>query len=182
MRNVVVYEFMTLDGVVEGIEGFFTGQADDDLDDRLAAAVIASQDAVILGRRSFDLWATFWPTAQIEPFASFVNSVPKYVATSTPLATEWAGSRVIDGDLVAFVRDLKAQPGRDIGVHASISVAQALLTAGVVDELRLVVAPGTAGAGRRLLDGVPPVNLTLLAGLTSSTGNLLLHYRVDERR
>ena len=105
------------------------------------AAVIAAQDAVILGRRSYDEWAEFWPGSEIEPFATFINGVAKYVATSTPLDREWANATAVDGDLVEFVRDLKDRPGGDIGVHASISVAQALLAAGVVDELRLVIAP-----------------------------------------
>ena len=91
---------------------------------------------------------------RFEPFATFINGVPKYVATSTPLDREWANSTVIDGGLVEFVRDLKEQDGGDIGVHASISVAQALLAAGLVDELRLVFAPTIVGSGRRLLDGV----------------------------
>ena len=97
--------------------------------------LIATQDAVILGRRSYNEWAQFWPSSQIEPFATFINGVEKYVATSTPLDQEWANSTVVDGGLVEFVRDLKHQPGRDIGVHGSISVAQALLAADVVDYL-----------------------------------------------
>jgi riboflavin biosynthesis pyrimidine reductase len=85
---------------------------------------------------------------------------------------------VIDGELVEFVRDLKNQPGGDIGVHASIKAAQALLAAGVVDELRLVIAPTIVGAGRRLLDGVPAIRLELIAGTTSPAGYLLVDYRV----
>ena len=91
--------------------------------------MIATHDAVILGRRSYDEWVGFWPGSEIEPFATFINTVPKYVATSTPLDPEWANASAIDGGLVDFVRDLKDQPGGDIGVDASISVAQALLTA-----------------------------------------------------
>jgi dihydrofolate reductase len=65
--------------------------------DASGANLIATQDAVILGRRSYDEWAEFWPGSEIQPFASFINAVPKYVATSTPLEREWANSRVIDG-------------------------------------------------------------------------------------
>ena len=89
--------------------------------------VIAAQDSVILGRRSYEEWAEFWPGSDIEPFATFINGVAKYVATSTPLDRKWASTTVVDGELVEFVRDLRNQPGADIGVHASISVAQALL-------------------------------------------------------
>jgi hypothetical protein len=74
--------------------------------------LIATQDAVILGRRSYNEWAQFWPSSQIEPFATFINRVEKYVATSTPLDQEWANSTVVDGGLVEFVRDLKAPARR----------------------------------------------------------------------
>ena len=93
----------------------------------------------------------FWPSSEIEPFASFINGVTKYVATSTPLDRDWANTTVIDGGLVEFVRDLKQQPGGDVGVQGSISVAQALLAADVVDELKLAIGPMIAGRGRRLL-------------------------------
>ena len=85
---------------------------------------------------------------------------------------------MVDGELVSFVRDLREQPGADIGVHASISVAQALLAAGVVDELRLVIAPTIVGSGRRLLDGVPATRLESIRSTTSPTGCLLVDYRV----
>ena len=176
MRNVVVYELLSLDGVAENCDEFVTDW--DDAMDANLAAVIATQDAVILGRRSHDEWAAFWPDSDIEPFATFINGVAKYVATSTPLTREWAGSTVIDGGLVEFVRDLKEQPGGDIGVHASISVAQSLLAAGVVDELRLVIAPNIAGRGRRLLDGLPAIRFESIESTTSPTGYLLLGYRV----
>jgi dihydrofolate reductase len=85
---------------------------------------------------------------------------------------------VIDGDLVEFVRGLKDRPGGDIGVHASISVAQTLIAAGVVDELRLAIAPVIAGSGRRLLDRMPLTRLELLRSVTSPTGHLLVDYRI----
>ena len=85
---------------------------------------------------------------------------------------------MIEGGPVAFVRELKDRPGADIGVHASISVAQALLAAGVVDELRLVIAPAVAGKGRRLLDGLPPLRLEPIRSTTSPAGYLLVDYRV----
>jgi dihydrofolate reductase len=99
VRKVVVYEFMCLDGVAENIAGIVTGWDDDEVD-AAGAAVIATQDAVILGRRSYDEWAPFWPGSEIEPFATFINTVPKYVATSAPLDSEWANASAIDGGLV----------------------------------------------------------------------------------
>jgi dihydrofolate reductase len=176
-RKVVVYELLSLDGVAEAPDAFFA-EWDDALDANLAA-VIATQDTVILGRRSYDEWVRFWPGSEIEPFASFINAVPKFVATSEPLEPEWANATAIDvGGLVDFVRGLKDRPGGDIGVHASILVAQTLLKAGVVDDLRLVIAPTIAGAGRKVLDGLPPIRLALIRSVTSPTGYLMLDYRV----
>jgi len=176
MRKIVVYELLSLDGVAEAPDGFIADW--DDAMDANLAGVIATQDAVILGRRSYDEWAQFWPSSEIEPFATFINGVTKHVATSAPLDGEWANATAIDGDLVEFVRDLKQRPGGEIGVHASISVAQALLAADVVDELRLVIAPTIAGDGRRLFDGLPPIRLESIRSETSPTGSLLVDYRV----
>jgi dihydrofolate reductase len=104
--------------------------------------------------------------------------VTKYVATSTPLDRDWANAKVLDGGLVEFVRDLKQQRGSDVGVHASISVAQALLAADVVDELRLVIAPTIAGRDRRLLDGLPSIRLESFRSEIPPTGALLVDYRL----
>ena len=118
MRKVVAYELLSLDGVAEKPDGFFA-----DWDEAMEAnlgAVIAAQDSVILGRRSYDEWAEFWPGSDIEPFATFINGVAKYVATSTPLDRKWANTTVVDGELVEFVRDLRNQPttGWILGVEA----------------------------------------------------------------
>jgi dihydrofolate reductase len=178
VRKLVVYELLSLDGVAEAPETFFPDW--DDAMDANLAAVIASPDAVILGRRSYTEWSRYWPGpgSQIEPFASFINKVAKHIATSTPLDQDWPAATAIDGDLVDFVRDLKQQNGGDIGVHASISVAQTLLAADIVDELRLVIAPKIAGSGRRLLDGLPPIQLEPIRSELSPTGTLLISYRV----
>jgi dihydrofolate reductase len=176
MRKVVAYELLSLDGVAESPDGFITSW-DEEMDANLAG-VIAAQDAVILGRRSYDEWAQYWPGSDIEPFASFINSVAKYVATSSPLEHEWTNTTAIDGDLAEFVRKLKAQSGADIGIHASLSVCRALLTADVVDELRLVVGPKIAGSGQRLLDGMPSIELETIRGERTPSGHLLADYRV----
>ena len=176
MRKIVVYELLSLDGVAEDPDKFFT--AWDDTMQANLDAVIATQDAVILGRRSYDEWAEFWPASKIQPFASFINGVAKYIATTTPLDRGWANASAVDGGLVEFVQDLKDRPGGDIGVHASISVAQTLLAAGVVDELRLVIAPAIVGGGKRLLEGLPSIRLESIRTTTSPTGHLLVDYRV----
>ena len=175
MRKVVVYMLLSFDGVAEAPDTFFVW---DDLLDANLAAVIATQDAVVLGRRSYDEWAGYWPGSDIEPFATFINGVEKHVATSTELDPPWTGATAVAGDLVEHVRALKLRPGGDVGVHASISVAQALLAGGVVDELRLVIAPTVAGTGRRLFDGLPTIRLEPIEVVTSPAGCLVAAYRV----
>jgi dihydrofolate reductase len=176
MRRVVAYELLSVDGVAEAPDEF-VAEWDEEMDANLGA-VIARQDCVILGRRSYDEWAAYWPGSDVEPFATFINGVTKYVATSTPLDRSWTNTTVIDGELVEFVRELRNAPGAEIGVHASITVARALLAAGVVDELRLVIAPSIVGSGRRLLDGLPGMRLEMVRSTTSPTGSLLVDYRV----
>jgi len=175
VRKIVVYELLSLDGVAEDPDKFFGW---DDVMDEHLSEVISTQDAVLLGRRSYDGWARFWPDSDIEPFATFINGVTKFVVTSTPLNGEWTNARLVEGNLVEFVRGLQDQPGGDIGVHASISVAQTLLAAGIVDELKLVISPAIAGSGRRLLDGLPDQKLELVRSVTSPTGHLLVDYRI----
>jgi dihydrofolate reductase len=176
-RKVVVYELLSLDGVAETPDRFFGW--DDSLDPQLART-IGRQDAVILGRRTFDEWSRYWPGpgAEIQPFAPFINSVAKHIATSQPLDSDWRNARKIEGSLVEHVRELKQQPGGDIGVHGSISVARSLLEAGVVDELKVVIGPMLAGEGRRLLDGMPSGLLELVHSEVSPAGYLIADYRV----
>lgn len=181
MRRIVVSALLSLDGVAENPHTFDTDW-DDDAMDAATSAATATQDAVILGRRSYDEWAPFWPDSTIEPFATFINTVPKFVVTSTPLDVAWSNTHVVDRDLMDFAQELKERPGGDIGVHASISVARALLAAGLVDELQLVIVAAIASSGRRLLDGLPDQRLELIRSTTSPTGKLLVGYRVSVSR
>ncbi|WP_198676245.1 dihydrofolate reductase family protein [Kribbella monticola] len=177
-RKVVAAYFVSLDGVAEAADRFLAGW-DDEVDAR-GSELIAGQDAIILGRRTYDEWVGFWPSSDVEPFASFINAAPKYVATSTPLESEWANASVIEGDLVEFVKDLKSQPGGDIGIHGSISITHTLLAAGLVDELQLVVVPTIAPAAgqKKLLDNLPPIQLETVNSTTSSSGYVMSTYRV----
>ncbi|HEY0389918.1 MAG TPA: dihydrofolate reductase family protein [Gaiellales bacterium] len=176
MRKVIVYMLISLDGVAEDPNTFIT-EFDEAMDENLAE-VIGSQDTVLLGRRMYEEWSRYWPTSDIEPFASFINTVQKYVATSRPLDGDWPNAAVIDGELPEFVARLKQQAGEDIGVHGSISVAQQLLAAGLVDRLRLVVAPALQFEGRRLFEGGAPIRLALDRSVTSPAGYLLLDLSV----
>jgi dihydrofolate reductase len=176
MRSVIAYELLSLDGVAEGPDGFVTDW-DGAMQENLAR-VIDSQDTVLLGRKTYEEWATFWPGSDIQPFSRFVNGVQKLVATSTPLDRDWQNSRAIDGEVTAFVADLKQHEGRDIGVHGSISLVQTLLAAQLVDELRLVVAPSVHVEGRKLFDGAVPTRLSLTRSVASPAGYLLLDFEI----
>lgn len=179
MRKVVVYELLSIDGVADSPDRFVF-DFDEVMYDNLAR-VIGTQDTVLLGRTTYDGWAQYWPASDHQPFASFINRVRKYVATSTPLDIDWDGASTIEGPLGGFVRDLKAQSGSDIGVHGSISVAQSLLQAGLVDELHLVIAPVVAGVGRRLfVENENLRRIELLHSLSTPSGALLADYRITE--
>jgi dihydrofolate reductase len=177
MRKVVAYELLSLDGVAEHPDEFVT-EFDGVLRENLGR-VIATQDAVLLGRRTYDEWATFWPPATIEPFASFINGVNKFVVTAIKPEQAWANSTVVDGDLPAFITELRQRPGGDIGVHGSIALAQSLLEAGLVDELRLVIAPAVQMHGRKLFDRGLPRRLTLTRHVASPSGYLLLDFQLE---
>lgn len=176
MRKLVAYELLSFDGVAEHPDEFIT-DFDDVMRENLGR-VIATQDTVLLGRRTYDEWAAFWPSSDIEPFSSFINGVQKFVMTSTAPASTWHNTAVVDSRLVDFVAALKQEPGRDIGVHGSVALTQSLLEAGLVDELRLVVAPALAFRGRKLFDAGRPTRLALTRHAVSPTGYLLLDFHV----
>ncbi len=176
VRKVVAYELLSLDGVAEQPDEFVS-EFDDVMRQNLGR-VIATQDAVVLGRRTYDEWAGFWPTSDIQPFASFINGVEKFVVTSTAPGETWANSTVVDGGLVEFVTELRQRSGTDIGVHGSIALTQSLLEQGLIDELRLVIAPALHMHGRKLFDRGLSRRLTLTRHVTSPAGYLLLDFRV----
>jgi dihydrofolate reductase len=177
MRKVVAYELLSLDGVAERPDEFVT-EFDDVMRENLGR-VIATQDAVLLGRRTYDDWSGFWPDSDIEPFATFINGVEKFVVTSTAPGVTWANSTVVDGGLREFVTELKQRSGGDIGVHGSIALTQSLLEAGLVDELRLVVAPALHMRGRKLFEKGLSRRLTLTSHVASPAGYLLLDLQVE---
>jgi len=177
VRKIVAYELLSLDGVTEQPDEFITDW-DNEMRDNLGR-VIATQDAVLLGRRTYDDWAGFWPTSDIEPFATFINGVDKFVVTSTPPEVTWENTTVVRGGLPEFVTDLKRRSGGDIGVHGSIALTQSLLEEGLVDELRLVVAPALHMRGRRLFDRGLSRRLTMTRHVASSSGYLLLDFQVS---
>jgi dihydrofolate reductase len=176
-RNVVVYELMSLDGFADDPgEGEWFGDADARLMDFLGD-VIARQDTVLLGRRTFEKWAPHWPTSTMQPFADFINATPKFVFSSTAPTLEWSATTHVSAPAAEFVAGLKHDTGGDIGIHGSLTLARTLLAEHLVDELRLVVAPSLAGHGKRLFDGDAELQRFELLSSDRSGGCLLLHYR-----
>jgi dihydrofolate reductase len=188
MRKIVLYTLMSLDGDVDDPAGYFNADPEpgrppafDQLMEENEAKVTGTQDAVLLGRHMYDEWSRYWPKVEADdvPFAGFINNVKKYVVTSTPLSTEWQNAEAVHGPIEAVVKDLKARPGGDIGVHGSITLAQSLLEANLVDELQLVVGPAVGFTGRRLFANVDQVRrFELLSATPTPGGSVLLAYRV----
>lgn len=187
MPDLVLYTLVSLDGATEDPHRYFpeTGDRpgapvfDDDLA-RHEEAMLARQGAVLLGRRTYDQWSRYWPTSDEQPFADFINTIPKYVVTSTPLTGEWENARPISGSLVDVVAQVKEETrDRDVGVHASITLAKGLLAAGLIDELCLSVGRVLDPVGQRLFDELPDlVELSLLEAAPTASGSLWLRYRL----
>jgi len=175
MRKVVAYELLSLDGVAEEPSDWMH-DVDDEVFTNLAT-VISTQDLVLLGRGTYEYWAGYWPTSDVQPFADFINTTDKHVVTSRDLEPHWQRSAPVVGDALEHVARLRDGDGGDVGVHGSIQLVRSLLGAGLVDELRLVVAASVAGSGRRLLEEpLPPSRWRLVNGRSSPSGALLLHY------
>jgi dihydrofolate reductase len=162
--KLVVQSFISLDGVMQA-----PGGPEEDRDGGFAyggwlapfwsdeaGAVIGDStsrmDALLLGRRTYDIFAAFWPNVGDEDdFAARARRVPKFVLSTTLTDPSWADTTVISADVIARVAALKELPGREIQVHGSASMVQRLLgTDGLVDELNILQAPITLGAGKRL--------------------------------
>jgi len=176
MRNVVASLFITLDGVIEQPHDW-QFDFDEEMGDALTAEQ-EKQDAVLLGRVTYQMWEGYWPTADPEiDFTGFINNTPKYVASTTLDTVSWEGSNLIKGSLVDEVARLKSEAGRDIGIYGSPSVVRSLLYAGLLDQLLLLMSPVVAGSGQRLIpEGSELRRLTLLEGRRSPSGAMILRY------
>ncbi|MFB9240469.1 dihydrofolate reductase family protein [Massilia antarctica] len=176
MRKLTSHLFISLDGVVEAPDTFVRPNLYADFDE-FTCATVAEQDAILLGRKTYQAWSTFWPDSTIEPFASFINNNQKIVVSSTLEKLEWRHSILLNGELATAVGELKARPGKTIGVHGSISLVQSLLVAGLLDELHFILCPVMAGHGRRLLDRQgDPVQLDLKHSRSTPAGLQYLVY------
>lgn len=180
MRKVTAGLFYSVDGVAEAPDQWQFDSFDDELG-ALLGQTMAEVDTVVLGRQGWQEWAGFWPNAGKDmDFAGFINAVPKHVASTTLKPsdmTAWSNSTLIQGDLEAFVRDLKSQKGGTIAAMAGLSLVRQLLMAGLMDELTLIIHPVVAGKGRRLFeDGTATTRLELKSSQVTSKGNVVLTY------
>ncbi len=189
--RIALTEFVTLDGVSQGpgsptedtSDGFTRGgwlvPHLDGLFVERASAWLDLADGLLLGRRTYEAFARDWPqiTDPNDPFTARMNGLPKYVVSNTLATASWNPTTILRGDPARTVAALKAKPGRELQVHGSARLGNALLSAGLVDTLRLVVAPTVIGAGRRLLTHPSePIGLRLTRHDVTAGGLLLLEY------
>jgi dihydrofolate reductase len=179
MRKVTAGLFYSVDGIAEAPDQWQFDSFDDELGAMLGG-VMGEVDTVLMGRQGWQEWAGYWPNAgQDMDFAGFINAMPKHVASHTLKPADmaaWGNSSLIEGDLEAYIRDLKQQPGGTIAVMAGMSLVRQLLVAGLMDELTLIMHPVVAGKGRRLFEDTPTTRLELIRSEITSKGNAVLTY------
>jgi dihydrofolate reductase len=179
MRKVTAGLFHSIDGVVEAPDQWQFDAFDAELG-ALLGKTLNVTDTVILGRVGYEQWSHWWPNATAdEGFAKFINTVPKHVASRTLTGSlSWQNSHLIEGDVAAFVRDLKGQSGGEIAVMAGITIVRYLFLCGLLDELTLITHPVIAGAGRRHLfqPGDDTTRLMLKDSIKTSAGNVVSTY------
>jgi dihydrofolate reductase len=179
MRKLVSSFFISLDGVVEAPHDWHFPYFDEEMGAVVGEAIAAS-DTFLLGRRTYEEWAAFWPQQDPaeNPMAAVMNGTPKVVASTTLDAVDWENATLAEGDLADAVTALKTQPGKSIGMSGSATLVRSLLGHGLVDEMRLLVHPLVVGSGAKLFEnGMASVPLELVASRTFATGVLDLTYR-----
>jgi dihydrofolate reductase len=191
VRKLVAVTQMTLDGVMQApggpeedptggfeIGGWSFGYFDDVLGQQVGEAMAKPFD-MVLGRKTYEIFAAHWPFDE-GPIADRMNAATKHVASRTLKSVDWAGSKLIEGDVATAVRDLREEDGPELRVLGSSELLQTLLGAGLVDEFRLWVFPVIAGSGKRLFgDGAAPAGLKLVSSETSPSGVFIATYEPE---
>jgi dihydrofolate reductase len=178
MRKVTAGLFSSIDGVVEAPNEW--QPAFDEEMGAVLSRMLEEQDAVLLGRVTFTEWAGYWPTSTDEPFASYINSTQKYVASTTlGSVDQWPNSTLIKGSVADFLAELRRQDGGTIGTAGSPSLVRSLIGQGLLDELTLMISPVVAGGGRKRLfaDDAAFTGFELTHAQPTSSGALIATYR-----
>jgi dihydrofolate reductase len=189
MRKLIVSTFLTLDGVMQApggpeedpSDGFaFGGWSVHHWDDHMGEVMNRAFGVpfdLLLGRRTYEIFAAYWPNAPEEAGSKPLNEATKYVASRSSPALTWDRSVLIEGDAASGVADLKAGEGPELQVHGSGNLIQTLMRHGLVDEYRLWVFPVVLGSGKRLFaEGTIPATLRLVDSTVSTTGVVIGTY------
>ena len=184
MRKVSAWLFISLDGVVEAPHLWQEGLMDDDMLGDIISQINA-EDAILMGRVTYQDFAPFWPTSTDEPFASHINNTPKYVVSTTLDEVEWGQwdkPKLIKRNVAKEINKLKQQPGKNIGVSGSPTLVRSLLQENLLDELKLMIHPVVVGPGKRLFkeDGALK-KLQLVDSKMTSKGVVILTYQPDKK-
>ena len=187
MRTIRIAEHISLDGVIqpggpnensEYSHGGWTAPYRSPEGAALLAEAYSSSFDLLLGRRTYDLWAGFWPTVKGGPFAASLNAATKYVATHRPESLGWGPVGDLGADVMEGIRRLKSQDGPDLVVCGSASLAAALLEHGLVDEIVLAVYPLLLGPGKRCFpDSAGAREFAFVSSKSTPTGVLLTTYQ-----
>jgi dihydrofolate reductase len=189
MRKLIVSTFLTLDGVMQAPGGpredesggfahggWSVNYWDEKMGEVMGKAMSVPFD-LVLGRKTYDIFAAHWPHASEEEGAKPLNDATKYVASRSRPTLEWSNSVLIEGDAAEGIAALKHEDGPELQVHGSGNLIQTLLRHNLVDEYRLWVFPLVIGSGKRLFsDGAVPAGLKLVDSTVSSTGVVIATY------
>ena len=182
MRKIRIFEHISLDGVIEqdGDYAYGAWTAPYRSPAGLAAVIEAHGTGfdLLLGRRTYDIWADYWPKAGKSPMADALNAATKYVATHTPDSLGWRPVKDLGADIIEGVRGIKSKDGPDLIVWGSSTLTSVLLGQGLVEEVVLFVYPVLLGRGKRILsDRVDARELALVSTKATSSGVLMNTYR-----
>ena len=177
MRKIIVTEFVTLDGVTEAPEKWSFPFWNEEIGKFKHDELFAS-DALLLGRVTYQGFAAAWPSrTDEEGYADRINSLPKFVVSTTLEKVGWNNSRLIKGNVADEVSRLKQQPGQDIVIHGSGTLVHTLMQHNLIDEHRLLVYPVVLGSGKRLFKDGSSATLKLVETKAFSSGAVLLRYQ-----
>jgi dihydrofolate reductase len=184
MPKIINSTYISIDGVIEGPHLWPSrGRPGDERAGQVQTDLILECDALLMGRRTYDGFAPVWPTRSGDPLSDRINTMPKYVVSTTLKDPEWTNTRVIRDDVVAEIARLKQGPGKDIVQYGYGSVSRLMLEHGLLDELRLWVHPLIVGSGSPsdlLFGRAPAVGFELADVTTLSDGIVILSYRTDK--